>query len=161
MRRWLSIGCLLLCAACLALPVVFADATDDAKALKDLREMIVRVRTMSESSVDRTNAAEAISRLTRNIDPKKVDDKTLRDLVSLLNIPDDSVRLWVAGALGDLGPRAKVAVPALMRVIREAKCPEIATGVTTADAARVALKRIGVTPPPGGCGEKGNFWVGP
>ena len=150
-RRWLSISCLLLCATCLVLPTVFADGPDDAKVLKDLREMIAKVRTMSGPSMARTNAAEAISQLTRNIDPKKVDDKTLRDLVSLLNIPDGSVRGWVAGALGYLGPRAKMAVPALLRVIRETGCPEIATGPLPSDAARVALKRIGVTPPPDNC----------
>lgn len=147
-RRWLSISCLLLCATCLALPMVFADGTDDAKVLKDLRETIAKVRTMSGSSMARTNAAEHLSELTKNIDPKKVDDKTLRDLVSLLKTPDGSVRGWVAGALGYLGPRAKIAVPALLTVIRETDCPEIATGVRSSDAARVALKRIGVEPPP-------------
>ncbi len=146
--RWLSISCLLLCGACLPMPLVFAGRADDTKVLKDLREMVAKVRAMSGPSMARTNAAEAISRLTSNIDPKKVDDKTLRDLVTLLDIPDGSVRGWVAGALGNLGPRAKMAVPALLRVIREAGCPKIATGVRSSDAARVALKRIGVTPPP-------------
>lgn len=131
--------------------MVFADGADDARTLKELRELIAKVHTMSEPSMARTNAAEAISRLTKDIDPKKVDDKTLRDLVSLLNTPDDSVRMWVAGALGFLGPRAKAAAPALLRVIRETKCPLVSTGVTAADAARVALKRIGVEPPPPDC----------
>jgi len=153
-RRWLRISCLLLCTACVVLPTVFADGTDDAKILKGLQQTIAKVRTMSGPSMARTNAAEYLSRLTKEINPKKVDDKTLRDLVSLLNTPDGSVRGWVAGALGYLGPRAKMAVPALLRVIRETDCPEIATGVLTSDAARVALKRIGVEPPPQDCKEK-------
>jgi HEAT repeat protein len=135
--------------------MVFAGGTDDAKVLKDLREMIAKVRTMSGPSMARTNAAEALSQLTKNIDPKKVDDKTLRDLVSLLDTPDGSVRLRVAAALGNLGPRAKMAVPALLRVIRETDCPpKIETGVTLSATALVALKRIGVEPPPPDCKEK-------
>jgi len=155
-RRWLSIGCLLLCLTCLAMPMAFAGGPDDAKALKEIRELIAKVRTMNEPSMARTNGAEAIFQLTRNIDPKKVDDETLTDMVSLLNIPDGSVRGGVAAALGNLGPRAKIAVPAPLRVIRETEtdCPKIATGPSSADAARVALKRIGVEPPPPGCKGK-------
>jgi HEAT repeat protein len=137
------------------MPMVFADGMDDAKILKDLQQTIAKVRTMSGPSMARTNAAEYLSRLTKEINPKKVDDKTLRDLVSLLNIPDDSVRLRVAGALGNLGPRAKMAVPALLRVIRETDCPpKIETGVTLSATALLALKRIGVEPPPPDCKEK-------
>jgi hypothetical protein len=136
------------------LPTIFARAADDAEILKNLQETIAKVRTMSGPSMARTNAAEYLSRLTKEIDPKKVDDKTLRDLVSLLNTPDGSVRGWVAGALGYLGPRAKMAVPALLTVIRETDCPEAGTGVRSADAARLALKRIGVTPPLPDCGKK-------
>lgn len=153
-NRWLSISCLLLCVICLTLPMVFADGADDAKVLNDLRGMIAKVRTMSGPSVTRTNAAEAISRLTKQIDPKSVDDKTLRDMVSLLETPDYSVLIWVAAALGHLGPRAEMAVPALLRVIHETDCPEIATGVLPSDAARVALTRIGVMPPPRNCKQK-------
>jgi hypothetical protein len=133
-----------------------ANGTDDAITLKDLRETIIKVRTMSGPSMARTNAAEHLSQLTRQIEPKKVDDKMLRDMVSLLNIPDDSVRLRVAGAMGNLGPRAKMAVPALLRVIRETDCPpKIETGVTLSGTALLALKRIGVEPPPPrDCGKK-------
>jgi len=152
-RRWLSISYLLLCVTCLAMPMFFASGVDDTKVLKDLRELIAKVRTMSGPSMARTNGAEVIYQLTKNIDPKKVDDKTLKDLISLLDTPDRSVRDWVVGALGCLGPRAKIAVPALLRVIRETEtdCQKIATGPSSADAARVALRRIGVEPPPSDC----------
>ncbi len=153
-NRWLSISCLFLSATCLVLPIAMADGMDDAKILKELQETMARVRTMSGPSMDRTKAAEHLSELTKKIDPKKVDDKTLGDLVSLLDTADDSVRGWAAGALGYLGSRAKVAVPKLLKVIRETDCPKVATGVRSADAARVALKRIGVTPPPRDCGKK-------
>jgi hypothetical protein len=151
--RWLTISCLLLCVIRLTVPM-FADGADDAKVLKDLRGMIAKVRTMSVPSTARTDAAQAISQLTKQIDPKKVDDKTLKDLVSLLDTPDYSVLLWVSAALGHLGPRAEMAVPALLRVIHETDCPVIATGVLPSDAARVALTRIGVLPPPRNCKQK-------
>jgi hypothetical protein len=132
-----------------------ADGANDTRILKELRETISKVRTMSGPSIVRANVAEHLSQLTEKIDPKKVDDNTLRNLISLLDTSDNSVRIWVAGALGHLGPRAKMAVPALMRFMREEDCPELVAGVPT-DAARVALKRIGVTLPPRDCGKKSN-----
>jgi hypothetical protein len=154
-KRWLSVSYLIVCAAWLVLPISLANGLDESKILKELQETIANVRAMSGPSMARTNAAEHLSELTKKIDPKKVDDKTLGDLISLLGISDDSVRGWVAGALGYLGPRAKAAAPGLLKLIRETDCPKVATGVRSADAARVALKRIGVTPPPRDCGMKG------
>lgn len=153
-RQRLRIGFMLACVSCLAPLTAMADGADDARILRELRETISKVRTMSGPSRERGDAAAHLAQLTEKIDPKKVDDNTLADLVSLLDTSDDSVRMWVAGALGHLGPRAKVAVPALMTFIRESGCPEVVAGVIPADAARVALKRIGVTPPPRDCKEK-------
>jgi hypothetical protein len=86
---------------------------------KQLAETINKVRQTSGPSMARTNAAERLGDITRKIDPKQVDNKTLGDLIPPLNTSDDSVRLWVAGALGYLGPRAKPAVPKLLEVMRE------------------------------------------
>jgi hypothetical protein len=61
--------------------------------------------------VVRTNAAEDLAGLTRDIDPQQVDGATLSDVIALLDSDEDSVRFWVAGSLGNLGPRAKAAVP--------------------------------------------------
>lgn len=151
-RRWLSIGCML-CAAGLVLPIAMANGTDDTRTLKEIQETISDVRKISGPAKPGANAAEHLSQLTEKIDPKKVDDKTLDDMVSLLDTSNDFVRFWVAAALGHLGPRARVAVPALLKVIHETDCLELKE-MTSAGAARVALKRIGVTPPPKDCEKK-------
>lgn len=146
-------GCLLVCAACMGQVTTMANGIDETKTLKELQETISDVRKMSGPSKPGANAAEHLSQLTEKIDPKKVDDKTLDDMVSLLDTSNDFVRFWVAAALGHLGPRAKVAVPALLKVMHETDCLELKE-MTSAGAARVALKRIGVTPPPRDCGKE-------
>lgn len=150
---YLNIGCLFLGAVCLLSVTAMANEMDETKALKELQETISDVRKMSGPSKPEANPAEHLARLTEKIDPKKVDDRTLDEMVSLLDTSNDFVRAWVAVALGNLGPRAKVAVPKLLRVMHETDCLELKE-MTSAGAARVALKRIGVTPPPRDCGQK-------
>lgn len=110
-----------------------------------LLEEIAKVRN-GETSRSRTEAAERLAMLTRGINPRRVDDATLAEMVSLLDSKEDSVRAWVAGSLGNLGPRAKVAVPKLLELLPEADC--LRGTLTSASAIRVALKRMGETPPP-------------
>ncbi len=95
---------------------------------------------------NQTNNAANLAAFTQTIDPKKVNDATLGEMVSLLNTDDDGVRRWVAAALGHLGPRAKVAVPTLLDLLRKVDCLE--GDLTSAGAIRLALTRIGETPPP-------------
>jgi hypothetical protein len=146
-KRWCRSSSAAICAVLMVALTGMANAKDDTMLLKQLQETIAKVRTMKGPSMARTNEAEHLVKLTKRIDPKKVDDKTLADLIALLNTSDDSVRGWVAGALGYLGPRAKVAVSALLKLTHETDCIELAE-LKSAGAARVALKRIGVTPPP-------------
>ncbi|WP_425601530.1 hypothetical protein [Dyella humicola] len=54
---------------------------------------------------------------------------------------DDAIRGWIAGALGQLGPRAKRAVPALVKALEDRPC-ENAPAVS-ASAIRLAIRRIG------------------
>ena len=82
---------------------------------EELVQALKTVRT-TISLTARTNAAEHVAHLTRQIDPQKVSDTTVGDLVSLLDTSDDSVRFWVAASLGHLGPRAKAAAPALLKL---------------------------------------------
>lgn len=136
-------------ALCGTLTVVLsgqANATGDAMLLKQLKETVVKVRAGVPSSITRSEAAEHLAGIARKIDPKKVDDKTFADLVSLLDIPDESIRGWVAGAIGFLGSRAKPAAPTLLKLLPEVDC--LQGDLTSAGAIRLALKRIGVKPPP-------------
>jgi hypothetical protein len=126
-----------------------AHATDDAMSKRQLTKTMAKVRKGKTSTV-RTEAAEHLAELTRGIDPQKVDDTTLAELVSLLDISEDSVRYWVAASLGNLGPRARVAVPTLLKLLPEVDC--LRGSLTSAPAIRTALERMGVTPPPPACG---------
>ena len=122
-----------------------AQSTGSAVSKGQFAETIARIRT-GETSTIRTDNAANLAAFTRSIDPKKVDDATLREIVSLLNTDDDSVRFWVAASLGNLGPRARIAVPTLLNLLRKVDCLE--GDLTSAGAIRLALTRIGETPPP-------------
>jgi hypothetical protein len=94
----------------------------------------------------RTDAAERLARLTEKIDRKEITEQIVADLTSLLDSPDDSVRFWVAAALGNLGPYATAAIPKLQELLPRADC--LNGSLTSASAIRHALKEMGVTPPP-------------
>jgi hypothetical protein len=154
-RLHLKIFIGIVCTVFSATTICAAQLRDNSKALTQIRETIAEIQAMKgPASMARMNEAEHLSDLTKKINPKSIDDKTLAALISLLdNAPDDSVRLWVAVAIGNLGPRARAAAPALLRDIRETDCISLAE-LTSAGAARIALNRIGVKPPPRKCGEK-------
>lgn len=129
----------LVCALCSG-----AQSTGGAVS-KKLVETIVSIQTGGTLTI-RTNAAKHLSDLTRSIDPAEVDDPTLKELVSLLSTNEDSVRFFVAASLGHVGPRAKVAVLVLLKLLPEVDC--LHGDLTSAPAIRLALKRMGETPPP-------------
>jgi hypothetical protein len=122
-----------------------AQPTGRAVSKGQLEETIVSIQTGGTLTI-RTNAAKRLSDLTRSIDPEEIDDATLKELVSLLSTNEDSVRFFVAASLGHLGPRAKVAVPVLLKLLPEVDC--LHGDLTSAPAIRMALKRMGETPPP-------------
>jgi len=119
-------------------------ATDPTLNAK-LEDAIANVRS-GDSRMTRTEAAEHLAELTRRVKPNSVDDKTVADMVSLLDIPDDSVRGWTAAALGHLGRRAKAAAPKLLALLAIVDCLE--GDLTSAASIRPALERMGVKPPP-------------
>jgi beta-phosphoglucomutase-like phosphatase (HAD superfamily) len=114
-----------------------------SEALKQLADNIEMVRTAATSN-SRDDAAQKLAKLTRKIDPKKVDDKTLASIIDLLDLPD--ARYWVAVSLGNLGRRAKVAIPKLQALLAEEDRRKVEK--SAADGIRFALSRMGVTPPP-------------
>jgi len=70
--------------------------------------------------------------------------KTVADLVSLLDLPVG--RYWVAVSLGNLGTRAKTAIPKLQQILAEEDCLQVSK--SAAECIRFALTQMGVTPPP-------------
>ena len=120
--------------------------SDQDIVVKELRETIAQIPGMKRMSIDRANAGERLGLLTTKVEAQKVDDDTLAALISLLDISDNSVRIWAAIALGNLGSRASSASTKLLQVLPEVDCVEGA--VSPGAAIRHALKRIGITPPP-------------
>jgi hypothetical protein len=104
---------------------------------------IMDVRTGATPTI-RDEAAQHLAQLTRGIDPEDVDDKTIADLVSLLDLPVG--RYWVAVCLGNLGPRAKIAIPKLQKLLTEEDCLQVSK--SAAGGIRYALTKMGVKPPP-------------
>jgi hypothetical protein len=137
---------------CLLVTLLFAVPVNakDSMPTRHLQEAIADVRA-GETPTARANAAEHLALVARETNPMSVDDKTLADMVSLLDSPEDSVRAWVAGSLGVLGPRAKPAVPKLLSILPKSDCLHVA--VSSAPFIRLAITRIvGTPPPPPGCG---------
>ncbi|MGC8724907.1 MAG: hypothetical protein ACP5VF_13715, partial [Acidobacteriota bacterium] len=56
------------------------------------------------------------------------------------------VRMWVAGTLGMMGPRAKAAAPKLLALLPAADCEK--GDLTSSATIRPALELMGVKPPP-------------
>jgi hypothetical protein len=135
------------CAMWLVAPAGAARGQDGTMLLKQIQETIAKIRaTKGPPSMARTDAAEHLSDLTERINPAEVDDKTIEAMASLLDTSDCSVLGWVAGALGNLGPRAKVVAPKLLTILPKLECLNL--DLNPAAAIRVALKRMGVNPPP-------------
>jgi hypothetical protein len=108
----------------------------------------------TEKMVDaRRTAAVRLSELTRTIAPDQVDDHMLDEMISLLDTPDDVVLNYVTVSLGNLGPRAKKAIPTLLSILPKADC--VQGDRTAAAAIRPALRKMGAAavPPKGleGC----------
>jgi hypothetical protein len=141
-KCWYGLGHFIVLA--LLMPSLGHAATDAVPNAR-LEEGIGRVRA-GDAPMARAEAAEYLADLIHRAKPSSLDDKTLADIVSLLDIPDDSVRAWTAGALGHLGRRASVAAPKLSALLAEVDCLE--GDLTSAASIRLALKRMGVTPTP-------------
>lgn len=122
-----------------------AQASGGPALMNQIKETMVKVR--SDKTVDaRTEAAEHLASLTQKISGKDVTGVLVTDIASLLDSPDDSVRYWVATALGNLGPAAKAAAPKLEEMLPKADC--INGAITSASGIRYALIKMGIKPPP-------------
>jgi HEAT repeats len=122
---------------------------------KKLLTKTIAIARKGETFNIRAGAAKHLAELARWIDPDKVDDQAVAELVSLLNTSTDmAVRPWVIGALGTLGTSAQSAIPDLLKILAAedcAKAPSMALSLE--DETRIALRRIGIAQPPSPCGR--------
>ena len=138
---------LLSVALCFALAAMaqIAQASGGPALMKQIKETMAKVR--SDKTVEaRTEAAECLASLTQKISSEEVTEALVTDITSLLDSPDDSVRYWVATALGNLGPAAKAAAPKLQEMLPKADC--INGAITSASGIRYALIKMGIKPSP-------------
>jgi hypothetical protein len=125
-----------------------AHAASDPVFSKQLTDTIAQVR--SAESVDaRTDAAEHLAEMTRGANSKKVDDRTIAEIASLLNTQEDSVRAGVAACLGNFGSRARFTAPKLEAILAEVDC--LPFDLTSAASIRPTLRKMGIKPPERKC----------
>jgi hypothetical protein len=120
-----------------------------AVTLQQVQEAVAAVATMKDQALWMSDKGPYLDHLTKRIDPREIDDKTLESMESLLDSNNDLIRFWGANALGNLGPRAEQAIPKLRTLFRTADC--LNGPITSADAIIYAFERIGVKPPPRTC----------
>jgi hypothetical protein len=89
--------------------------------------------------------------MTRGENSKKVDNRTITEIASLLDTQEDSVRAWIAACLGHFGRRARFAAPKLEAILAEVDCSY--ADMTSAASIRPALRRMGIKPPERKCSE--------
>ena len=133
----------------LALIVLSVATTLPARAVpnrqidSNLQSIITTVRA-EKSPRARLDAAGRLPQLTVKARPGSVSDTTVRELIGLLDDPDDAIRLDAAATLGNL--RAKAAIPKLLALLPAADCLE--GTLTSARVIRYALEKMKVKPPP-------------
>lgn len=138
------LACLCLVILLVAMPTLANPGTNSM--LNSKLERAVRTVRSAGSPMEQTRAAQHLAELTKGVKPSSVDDTTISDMTSLLDMQEDAVRGWIAAALGHLGRRGRVAVPKLLALLPEADC--LQGDLTSAASIRPALKRMGVEPPP-------------
>ncbi|MFI4968351.1 MAG: hypothetical protein ACHQAU_06435 [Gammaproteobacteria bacterium] len=126
-----------------------AYSRDETVSLKQVQEAVTQVATMKDQVLWQSGTGPNLDNLTKRIDPKKVDDKTLEDMESLLDSDNDLIRYWGAIAIGNLGPRAKPAIPKLLKVFHTVDC--LNGPITSANAILYAFEHIGVKSPERTC----------
>ena len=116
---------------------------------RQLRIGVSKVRR-AKTVPRRLDAAERLVKLTDQCDCSTVTDETIHSIVSLLDINDDGVQMWVAAALGDLGIRAKGAAPKLLKIYAVSACEVLDRGSPA--TIPLALAKMGVATPNPDCG---------
>jgi hypothetical protein len=93
-------------------------AASDAAFIKNLERTVEKVEATSKD-VERSEAAEELADVICEAgigSSEKVPTALITRIIAFLNTDYDNTRLWVAAALGCLGPQAKAAAPKLLEI---------------------------------------------
>jgi HEAT repeat protein len=100
----------------------------------------------SLSTKEREDKAYQLAVLIRRKTGRAAPQKLVTDLAALMSDPDQMVRLWTAGALGNLGPQAAAAIPALEKAFEDAQVADppggLRTGIHLDDVIQQAMEKI-------------------
>lgn len=153
MKRTYRVSCAIAFAVLCVMPAIAAYSRDCPVTLEQVQEAVVQTAKMKDKAFYQSDTGEYLADLAKKIDPNKIDQKTLGELETLLDSDNDLIRYWGAVALGNLGPRAKPAVPKLLKILAKVDC--LNGPITSANGIRYALKHIGVkAPPPPKCPQR-------
>jgi hypothetical protein len=122
-----------------------AGGTDEWQPVLRLVEKLKGEPTVTPRPA-RTDEAEQLADLVKARRDATVPQGVIRALADLMTDRDDSVRYWVAMALGFLGPQAVEAVPALQDALN--RIGEHPAETTSLSGILFALERINATTPP-------------
>jgi hypothetical protein len=126
------------------LPWSVAARTDGWRTITMLAESIKAPSSLSPK--EREEKAYQLAALIRRKAGQTAPKQLIADLADLMSETDQMVRLWTAGSLGNLGPQAAAAMPALEKAFAEARAAEPAdgfrTGIHLDDVIRQALEKI-------------------
>lgn len=114
----------------------------DIAAPGNIGEAIARVHLVSDGD-ERFKEIQRIAIVLRG-DSSGIVERDVIALAALMRDPDDGVRRWAAVALGNIGPRAAAAVPALQAALPEVDC--LWAPASSRSGIIFALRRIGVEP---------------
>jgi len=138
------LGCSLVAARPISTPTSAQPLSREAQAGSDsfVKTAVKQIAEAGSPKV-RWDRAQKLSQWVAQ-HPKEVSSTDIEALAGLMSDPADGVRGWIAGALGNLGGKAKGAVPQLQRALQERPCED--QPMASASAIRLALSRIGVEP---------------
>ncbi|WP_211441835.1 HEAT repeat domain-containing protein [Collimonas humicola] len=138
----------------LTLGIAFAQNDNKVKGQQDSMTTVIKIegliaKTTSElPDSDRAAFARQLPDLIKQADKSDISNELIDKIATLLSDREDVIRLYAAVTLGNIGPNAVRAVPALERALKEAQnfsnSPKDAfgTGLYSSDAIVPALERI-------------------
>lgn len=84
----------------------------------NIERLITQIQTEQSPRI-RWDLAQQLSDLVRRADPADINTDVIDHIAGLLSDRADFVRLWAAVALGNIGPPARRAIPALEKALSE------------------------------------------
>lgn len=127
--------------------VVEAPVAAQTDGWQTITTLVESIKTPSSLPVkERRGRARQFAVLIHDKTGKTAPEKLITDLAGVMSDSDQVVRFWTAGALGNLGPQAVAAIPALERAFAEAQAADppgrARSGIHLDDVIQRAMDKI-------------------